>query len=360
MLKWLLQCDIMIKAHDKSFFRNTREFALYKERMHKKFNTMAWSNQMSFVTSIIAMVLLLAVIIYCLCYQRILWYCMGKTSDLLYVVNFLQEYSPAAASIAMSSLLPHAEAKITIKPLELPPTQSPDIIISGDDNTLVHSIVVICCVLQMAWISLWAWKLLKKFRYWSNVLRALFPCAPGSRWLNTEVHMDIFLQIINVTSAKVVWAKLTSMAGLPENFVQRGSFNVDAIDMSPICCGLCAKLDIEWGHTVLYDKVTNTQVHLPRSVWTSVFLPQHYINKDDWHLYCVQLHACMLDLFVPIKVESYDSAMGSVLWSTGVAATSLQMGLSVQLPEASAPSRQEVLQELHYEPAPYRALKELR
>ena len=160
--------------------------------------------------------------------------------------------------------------------------------------------------------------------------------------------------------AKVVWAKLTSMAGLPENFVQRGSLNVDAIDMSPICCGLCAKLDIEWGHTVLYDKVTNTQVHLPRSVWTSVFLPQHYINKDDWHLYCVQLHACMLDLFVPIKVESYDSAMGSVLWSTGVAATSLQMGLSVQLPEASAPSRQEVLQELHYEPAPYRALKELR
>ncbi len=173
----------------------------------------------------------------------------------------------------MSSLLPHAEAKITIKPLELPPTQSPDIIISGDNNTLVHSIVVICCVLGMAWISLWAWKLLKKFRYQSNVLGVLFPCAPGSRWLNTEVHTDIFLQIINVTSAKVVWGKLTSMAGLPENFVQRGSLNVDAIDMSPICCGLCAKLDIEWGHIVLYDKVTNTQVRLPQSVWTSVFLP---------------------------------------------------------------------------------------
>ncbi len=218
---------------------------------------------MSFVASIIAMVLLLAVIIYCLCYQQILHYCMGKTLDLPYVVNFPREYLPAAASIAMSSLLPHAEAKITIKPLDLPLTQSPDIIINGDNNTLVHSIVVICCVLGMAWISSWAWKLLKKFRYRSNVLRALFPCAPGSRWLNTEVHTDIFLQIINVTSAKVVWAKLTSMAGLPENFVQRGSLNVDAIDMTPIGCGLCAKLEIEWGHMVLYDKVTNTQVCLP-------------------------------------------------------------------------------------------------
>ncbi len=144
----------------------------------------------------------------------------------------------------MSSFMPQAEAKITIRPLEMPPTQSPDIIISGDDNTLVHSIVVICCVLGMAWISLWVWKLLKKFRYRSNVLRALFPCAPGSRWLNTEVHTDIFLQVINVTSAKVVWAKLTSMAGLPESFVQRGTLNVDAIDMTPICCGLCAKLEI--------------------------------------------------------------------------------------------------------------------
>ncbi len=153
---------------------------MYKERMRKNFNTMAWTNKMSFVASIIAMVLLLAVIIYCLCYQQILRYCMGKTSDLLDVVNFPQEYSPAAASIAMSSLWPQAEAKITSRPLELPPMQLPDIIISVDDNTLVHSIVVICCVLGIAWISLWVWKLLKKFHYRSNVLRALFPCAPGS------------------------------------------------------------------------------------------------------------------------------------------------------------------------------------
>ncbi len=172
--------DLMIKSHDQSFFRNTREWVMYKERMRKNFNTMAWTNKMGFVASIIAMVLLLAMIIYCLCYQRILRYCMGKTSDLPYVVNFPREYSPVAASIAMSSLMPQAETKITIRPLEMPPTQSPDIIISGDDNTLVHSIVVICCVLGIAWIALWVWKLLKKFRYRSNVLRALFPCAPGS------------------------------------------------------------------------------------------------------------------------------------------------------------------------------------
>ncbi len=87
---------------------------MYKDRMRKNFNTMAWTNKMSFVASIIAMVLLLAMITYCFCYQQILRYCMGKTSDLPYVVNFPQEYSPAAASIAMSSLLLQAEAKITI------------------------------------------------------------------------------------------------------------------------------------------------------------------------------------------------------------------------------------------------------
>ena len=80
--------DLMIKAHDQSFFQNTREWVMYKERMRNNFNTMAWTNKMSFVASIIAMVLLLAVIIYCLCYQHILRYCMGKTSDLPYVVNF--------------------------------------------------------------------------------------------------------------------------------------------------------------------------------------------------------------------------------------------------------------------------------
>ena len=129
--------------------------------------------------------------------------------------------------------------------------------------------------------------------------------------------------------------------------------------MTPLCCGICAKLEIEWGHTVLYDKVSNTQVCLPQSVWTSVFLPRHYINKDDQHLYHVQLHARMLDLFVPIKVEPYDSVTGSVLRTMGVAVTALPTGLRVQLPEASEPSCQDVLQELQYEPAHHRALKEL-
>ncbi len=91
-----------------------------------------------------------------------------------------------------------------------------------------------------------------------------------------------------------------------------------------------------------------------------MFLPRHYINKDDQHLYHVQLHAHMLNLFVPIKVELYDSATGSALRSTGAAATSLQTGLRVQLPEASAPTHQEVLQELRYEPNPHRVLKDLR
>ncbi len=77
-------------------------------------------------------------------------------------------------------------------------------------------------------------------------------------------------------------------------------------------------------------------------------------------MYRVQLHARMLDLFVPIKVEPYDSAMGSVLRTTGAAATSLSTGLRVHLLPASVLSREDVLQELRYEPAPHRALKELR
>ena len=95
-------------------------------------------------------------------------------------------------------------------------------------------------------------------------------------------------------------------------------------------------------------------------MWTLVFLPRHYINNVDQHLYCVQLHERMLDLFVPIKVESYNSVTGSLLRTMRAAATVLPTGLRVQLPEASAPSRQDVLQELRYEPAPSRALKELR
>ncbi len=77
-----------------------------------------------------------------------------------------------------------------------------------------------------------------------------------------------------------------------------------------------------------------------------MFLPRHYINKDDRHLYRVQLHAHMLDLFVPIKVESYDSATGSVLRGASVTATSAATGLRVHLPPASAPSHEEVLQDL--------------
>ncbi len=75
-------------------------------------------------------------------------------------------------------------------------------------------------------------------------------------------------------------------------------------------------------------------------------------------MYRVQLHARMLDLFVPIKVESYDSAMGSLLRPTSATAVAASTGLRVNLP--SAPSHEDVLQDLRYEPAPHRALKELQ
>ncbi len=52
--------------------------------------------------------------------------------------------------------------------------------------------------------------------------------------------------------------------------------------------------------------------------------------------------------------------MGSVLRTTGAAAMLLPTGLRVQLPPASVPSREDVMQELQYEPVPHRALKELR
>ncbi len=67
-----------------------------------------------------------------------------------------------------------------------------------------------------------------------------------------------------------------------------------------------------------------------------------------------------LDLFVPIKVETYDSATGAVLRTASATATSASTGLRVHLPPASAPSREDVLQDLRYEPTPHHALKELR
>ncbi len=68
----------------------------------------------------------------------------------------------------------------------------------------------------------------------------------------------------------------------------------------------------------------------------------------------------MLDLFVPIKVESYDSATGSLLQTSSATAMAASMGLRVQLPLASVPSHEDVLHDLRYEPAPHHALKELR
>ncbi len=68
----------------------------------------------------------------------------------------------------------------------------------------------------------------------------------------------------------------------------------------------------------------------------------------------------MVDLFVPIKVESYDSATGSVLRTASATAAVASGGYRVSLPPATAPSHEDVLQDLRYEPAPHRALKELR
>ena len=162
---------------------------------------------------------------------------------------------------------------------------------NAQDKQIVFLNTVITGVLITIGILAILYTICKKCRYVSSVPRVCFPIYPVS---------NIFVEIINISTAKAVWAYFTTCA------VHTSQLRITAYPMArdmaiiKICC-VC-QLQVDWQNIVLCDTSRNV-IKLPVCGHLSIWTTDGLESIENHQPYQIRVFGRILDQIQPNKIK---------------------------------------------------------
>ena len=140
----------------------------------------------------------------------------------------------------------------------------------------------------------------KKCRYVSSIPRVCFPIYPVSNFLRGTAQTDIFVEVVNISTAKSIWAYFATCAVHPSQLRITGYPSAQAMSIIKVCC--MRQLQIDWQNIILCDTKQHV-VKLPvcrhLSVWQTDSLESIQTNQ----LYQIKVFGHILDQIMPIEIK---------------------------------------------------------
>ena len=127
--------------------------------------------------------------------------------------------------------------------------------------TIILIVIALLVILYM---------IFKKCRYISSLPRVCFPLYPFNTILRGTARTDIFVQIVNLASAEVMWAHFATVAIHPSQLRIMGYLRAYDMNIIKLCC--YRQLQIDWQNIILCDLDRNI-IKLPAlgkiSLWST-------------------------------------------------------------------------------------------
>ena len=251
-----------------------------------------------FVSSVLGLVALIALVIICIFRTKILESII-LSSAVMEEYKFVNTGTNAPVGVKACTLPPlHDGRKINFKPPTLPPNWEETF--NAQDKQIVFLNTVITGVLITIGILAILYTICKKCRYVSSVPRVCFPIYLVSNFLRGTARMDIFVEIINISTAKAVWAYFTTCAVHPSQL--RITAYPTARDMAiiKICC--IRQLQVDWQNIVLCDTSHNV-IKLPVCGHLSIWTTDGLESIENHQPYQIRVFGRILDQIQPIEIK---------------------------------------------------------
>ena len=161
-------------------------------------------------------------------------------------------------------------------------------------NTVITGVLITVSILAILYT------VCKKCCYVSSVPQVCFPIYPVSNFLRGMAHTDIFVEIINISTAKAVWAYFTMCA------VHLSQLRITAYptasNMAIIknCC--IRQLQVDWQNIVLCDTSHNI-IKLPVCGHLSIWTTDGLESIEKHQPYQIRVLGRILDQIQPIKIK---------------------------------------------------------
>ena len=249
---------------------------------------------MEFVSSILGMIALVALIVIAIFHSRIV-------ESIILGSAVMDEYKfvNPSTSVKAFTLPPAYPDKINFQPPTLPQDWG-DKGAKGKQKIAAQLSAWITMILIILALLAILYTVFKKCRYVSSLPRVCFPLYPFSTILRGTTRTDIFVEVVNLASAEAMWAHFASVAVHPSQLRITGYPCAFDMYIIKLCC--CRQLQIDWQNIVLCDLDRNI-IKLPAlgkvSLWSTNDLESIEANIP----YQIRVYGRVLDLVIPLEIK---------------------------------------------------------
>ena len=132
------------------------------------------------------------------------------------------------------------------------------------------------------------------------ITMGMLPLVPIHTILRGTACTDIFIEVVNLASAKAIWAHFASVAVHPSQLRIIGYPHAYNMHIIKLCC--CRQLQVDWQNIILCDLDRNI-IKLPTlgkiSLWSTNDLESIEANIP----YQIWVYGRVLDLVIPLEVK---------------------------------------------------------
>ena len=152
------------------------------------------------------------------------------------------------------------------KPPTLPPNWE-EMFVAQEKYVVFLNMIITAILIAVGLLAI-LYTICKKCRYVSSLPRVCFPIYPVSNFLRGTARTDIFVEVINISTAKSIWAYFTTCAVHPSQLQITGYPSARDMMIIKVCC--VRQLQVVWQNTILCDTQQKV-IKLPHcghlSVW---------------------------------------------------------------------------------------------
>ena len=240
------------------------------------------------------MIALVALIVICIFRSRII-----ESIILGSVVMDEYKFVYPSTSVKAFSLPPAYPDKFNFQLPTLPPDWGEKGVegqqkIAAQMSAWITTILIIIALLAILYM------IFKKCRYISFLPRVCFPLYPFSTILRGNARTDIFVKVVNLASARTMWAHFATVAIHPSQLQITGYLHGFDMHIIKLCC--CRQLQIDWQNIVQRDLDRNI-VKLSALGKISLWSTNNLESIESNILYQIRVYGRVLDLVIPLEIK---------------------------------------------------------
>ena len=189
------------------------------------------------------------------------------------------------------------QKEFTFRPPTLPPNWE-EMFVAQEKHVFLNTIIT--AILITVGLLAILYTVFKKCRYVSSLPWVCFRIYPVSNFLWGTSRTDIFVEVINISTAKSIWAYFTTCAAHPSQLQITGYPSARDMSIIKVCC--VSQLQVDWQNIILCDTCQKV-VKLPPCGHLSVWQTDSLESIENQQPYQIKVFGWILDQIMPIAIK---------------------------------------------------------